>query len=483
MENFKHYLKTVGEFGVVTDVRGSIVIAEGLPGAKMHEVVLFEQGAMGHIISVERTACKMVILSGDMPEADERVARTNSELQIPIDESLIGKQVNPLCEGQSGTPYSLTGIVEGIGTRAKIDTQFRTGIALVDLLIPLGSGQKELIIGNRKTGKTNLLLSTVKNQAKEGKIVILALISKRKSDIQKINRFLELEKLKKKVILVVTVADDPDYLVYLTPYSAMAIAEYFKSIGKDTLVILDDLTTHAKVYRQMSLLSGRFPGRESYPDDMFYVHARLLERAGNFITPKGKTVSITCLPVAESIGGDLSGHVTTNLMGITDGHIYFDSALFEKGKRPAINLFLSVTRVGRQTQNTLEKDINQKVTSFLAEFESLQNLAHFGAELSKELQAKLKKGERLNEIFDQDFNAVLDETTQLILLGIVWGELFGDLSVPNLQLKLMNKCSLLIDICKPEKLNLLDSIEKLVAELHKQEKQLEKIVYEGKARN
>ena len=476
MENFNSYLKKVGEYGIVIDVHGTIVMVEGLPGAKMHELVFFEEGAVGHIIAVEKEHCKTVILSGEMPGAGERVARTNKGLEVPIDESIIGKRVNPLCDGCSGELHPLSGTLEGIRTRAKIDTQFRTGITLLDLLIPLGNGQKELIIGNRKTGKTNILLTTVKNQAKEGKIIVMALIGKRKSEIQKINQFLIHEKLNKRVILVVSAADDPDYLVYLTPYTAMTIAEFFKARGKDTVVILDDLTTHARVYRQMSLLSGRFPGRESYPDDMFYVHARLLERAGNFSTTKGKNVSITCLPVAESIGGDLSGHITTNLMGITDGHIYFDSALFEKGKRPAINLFLSVTRVGRQTQDSLAKDINQKVTSFLAEYESLQNLAHFGAELSSDLRIKLKKGERLSAIFDQDFNTTLDETTQLMLIGIVWGNLFEDRKIDEIQTKLMEKCSLLIDICKPERIQSFELLEDLVADLQKQKEEIEKIV-------
>jgi len=476
MENFNTYLKTLGEYGIVTDVNGSIALVEGLPGAKMHEMVVFEEGALGHIISVERTHCKTVIVSGAPPQANERVARTNRGLEIPIDETLVGTMVSPLNEGGVGELYPLNGALESIESRAKIDKQFHTGVIMVDLLIPLGAGQKELIIGNRKTGKTNLLLTTVKNQANEGKIIIMALIGKRKSEIQKINHFLQTEKLSQKVILVVSAADDPDYLVYLTPYSAMTIAEFFKKKGIDTVVILDDLTTHAKVYRQMSLLSGRFPGRESYPGDMFYEHARLLERAGNFHTSQGKTTSITCLPVAESIGGDLSGHVTTNLMGITDGHIFFDSSLFEKGKRPAINLFLSVTRVGRQTQQKLTKDINQKVTTFLAEYESLQNLAHFGAELSHELQNKIQKGARLSEIFEQDFNTAVDETTQLVLIGLVWGDLFNELPVADIQKKLMEKCSLLISVCKPEKIQFFETIEQLVGELQGQKEEIGKMI-------
>lgn len=461
---------------MVVGVNGSIITIEGLPGAKMHELIVFEEGALGHVISVDREHCKVIILSGNIPVASERLARTNKGLEIPIDESLIGKMVDPLCEGQKGTLHSLTGTMEGIGARAKIDKPFHTGVTLVDLLIPLGAGQKELIIGNRKTGKTNLLLTTVKNQVQEGKIVIMALIGKRKSEIQKINHFLQKEKCSSKVILVVSAADDPDYLIYLTPHSAMTIAEFFKKKGKDTVVILDDLTTHAKVYRQLSLLSGRFPGRESYPDDMFYVHARLLERAGNYVVSPHKQVSITCLPVAESVGGDLSGHITTNLMGITDGHIFFDSALFEKGRRPAINLFLSVTRVGRQTQSSLTKDINQKATSFLAEYESLQNLAHFGAELSKELQNKLKKGARLQEIFEQDLNTVVDETIQLVLIGIVWGGLFEEIPIGQVQKKLETKCSTLTTICHPEKIQQFKSLEQLVDELYEQKENIGKIV-------
>jgi F-type H+-transporting ATPase subunit alpha len=201
---------------------------------------------------------------------------------------------------------------------------------------------------------------------------------------------------------------------------------------------------------------------------MFSVHARLLERAGNFCTPRGTHVSITCLPVAELVEGDLSGHINTNLMGITDGHIFFDSMLFEKGKRPAINVFLSVTRVGRQTQDFLFKDINQKVTSLLAEYESLQRLSHFGAELSQELQNKIRKGERLSEIFEQDLNITIEETTQLTLIALVWGDLLNEFSVADIKQKLMKHHAKKIPPC--------DTIEQLINEVSKQKDDIAKLL-------
>ena len=211
------------------------------------------------------------------------------------------------------------------------------------------------------------------------------------------------------------------------------MAEYFKDKGIDTLVIFDDLSTHAKIYRQIALNSDKFPGRESYPGDIFYLHAHLLERAGNF----KNNVSITCLPVAETIEGDLSGYITTNLMGITDGHIYFDRSIFTKGRRPAINLPLSVTRVGRQTQAPIYQQANHEITAFLSEYESLQNLAHFGAELSPNVKRVITRGERIIQVFDQKYSEIISSEMQLILLALAYLESFFDVDVNKLKEKLL----------------------------------------------
>src|SRR5258708_6702594 len=262
----------------------------------------------------------------------------------------------------------------GISGRQKITSPRVTGISLIDLLIPLGRGQRELIIGDRKTGKTSLLMTTIKKQVSEGVIAIYAAIAKKKSDIKRLQEFFVQEQIMDKVIIVATSSYDSPSLIYQTPYAAMAIAEYFRDQGIHSLLILDDLSTHAKFYRELSLLARRFPGRDSYPGDIFYVHSRLLERGGNFKHKTAGEVSITVLPVVEIVEGDFTGYISTNVMGITDGHIYLDSNIYYQGMRPAVNIPLSVTRVGRQTVDKLTRDVNKNLTSFLANYEKLQNL-------------------------------------------------------------------------------------------------------------
>ncbi|MGI5826510.1 MAG: hypothetical protein ACOX50_03800 [Patescibacteria group bacterium] len=294
------------------------------------------------------------------------------------------------------------------------------------MLLPLGKGQRELVIGDRKTGKTSFFLSTAKNQVKEGSVVIYGAIGKKKSDIKRLQEFMAKEKLDKKMVIVASDADEAPSMIYLTPYTAMTIAEYFRDQGQDSLVILDDLSTHGRVYREIALLGRSFPGRDSYPRDIFYVHSKLLERAGNFKKGDKGQVSITCLPIAETVEGDLSGFIPTNLMGMTDGHIYFDSSIYAKGRRPAINIALSVTRVGRQTQSRLKRAINQTLTAFLADWERLQEYSHFGAELSEDIKNSVARGERLYDLLDQHYNLSVPEEVQLVLFALVWSDLVKD---------------------------------------------------------
>jgi F-type H+-transporting ATPase subunit alpha len=222
-----------------------------------------------------------------------------------------------------------------------------------------------------------------------------------------------------KSVIVATSSYDSPSLIFQTPYAAMAIAEYFKEQGIHTLLILDDLSTHAKFYRELSLLARRFPGRDSYPGDIFYIHSKLLERAGNFKHPTKGEVSITCLPVIEIVEGDLTGYVSTNVMGITDGHIYLDSNIYYQGLRPAVNIPLSVTRVGRQTVDKLTRDVNKNLTALLAQYEKLQNLSHFGQELTDDVKKSLKIGELIYKFFNQPYQLTIPLTIQLIILSMI----------------------------------------------------------------
>ena len=445
MQNYKHYLEKFGEYGEVVEVKQSLVVVEGLPNSRINEIVVFENGSFGQITDISDGLCRVALLKkSSQIKSGEKVSRTDSLLMIPVGEEFLGTMIDPLGEIifpenkkiQKAEQRSVERGIGGIDKRAKIDKQLLTGVTLVDMLLPLGNGQKELVNGDRKTGKTSFLLTTVKNQIKLGKTVIFAAIGKKKTDINKILNYFISEKILDKIIFIVSGSDDSENLIYLTPYTAMTMAEYFRDRGTDTLVVFDDLSTHAKIYRQIALNSDKFPGRESYPGDIFYLHAHLLERAGNFRLG-AQTVSITCLPVAETIEGDLSGYITTNLMGITDGHIYFDLSIFTKGRRPAINLPLSVTRVGRQTQAPIYQQANHEITAFLSEYESLQNLAHFGAELSPNVKRVITRGERIIQVFDQKYSEIISSEMQLILLALAYSESFFDVDISKLKEKLL----------------------------------------------
>lgn len=424
---FQKYLNESGEVGTVKLVTHPIVKLDGLPTVRTEEIVLFESGEIGQVLSADPDFVDVLTFSSKPLELNLRAARTKKFLEVPVGEGLLGKSVDPLGRsiykskpiGKLSEFRPIENTPLGIDSRQKITRPLETGVTSVDLMVPLGKGQRELVLGDRKTGKTNFLLQTMLNQAKGGAICIYAAIGKRKTDIRKIESFLEKNGIKDKSIVVATSSSSSAGIIYLTPYTAMTFAEYFKDLGKDVLLILDDLSIHAKFYREIALLGGRFPGRNSYPGDIFYAHARLLERAGNFKTDKGE-VSITCLPVAETVEGDISGYIQTNLMSMTDGHIYFDKDLFAKGRRPAVNFFLSVTRVGRQTQSLVRSGINREVNNFLSLHEKTQSFVHFGAELSEGVNTTLALGDRILDLFDQSPDQILEQELQIMLFSLIW---------------------------------------------------------------
>ncbi|HZE86614.1 MAG TPA: F0F1 ATP synthase subunit alpha [Methylomirabilota bacterium] len=424
---FNQFLQKTGEYGIVLQVSHPIVFIEGLPTVKTHEVILFENGEKAEVFAINRGKIEARTFSHEPITVGTKVTRTDQLLSVPVGRELLGQAINPLGEPLDPTvPYTrpkeirdLDAKPVGIAGRQKITTHLVTGIALLDLLIPLGRGQRELIIGDRKTGKTSLLMTTIKKQVHEGVIAIYAAIAKKKSDIKKIQEFLAQEKILDKVIIVATSSYDSPSLIYQTPYAGMAIAEYFRDQGIHTLLILDDLSTHAKFYRELSLLARRFPGRDSYPGDIFYTHSKLLERAGNFKHPTATEVSITCLPIIEIVEGDFTGYVSTNVMGITDGHIYLDSNIYYQGMRPAVNIPLSVTRVGRQTLDKLTRDVNKNLTAFLSQYNKLQNLSHFGQELTEDVKKNLRLGDLIYKFFNQPYQLTIPLTVQLIILSMI----------------------------------------------------------------
>lgn len=428
MKDFQYYLDNIGEIGYVAQNIHSLVYVSGLPGAHPNEVVIFENAEEGLIISASREHLEILVFGSNEIRVGSKVVRTNEHFTIGVGNGLLGRLIDPL-----GVPLDQKGATQGlkpslvdinppkIVERQNIEKPLLTGVTMVDLVLPLGRGQRELVIGDRKSGKTEFLLQTVLSQARLGTVCIYAVIGQNQIDIRKLYEFFILEKIDKSTILVASGSSDSSGLIFLTPYSAMTIAEYFRDNGMDVLVVLDDMTTHARNYREISLLARRFPGRSSYPGDMFYTHAKLIERAGNF-----KKGSITCLPVAESVLGDLSGYIQTNLMSMTDGHIFFDIELVSQGKRPAINPFLSVTRVGHQTQTPLQRDVSREISEFLVTYERMKQFMHFGAEVGDTAKSILNLGARVDDFFNRSVNKATAINVNILIAAGLWAGIWSE---------------------------------------------------------
>ena len=427
MQDFKYYLEKTGEVGEVVEVLDSMVYVKGLPKTKPSELVIFENGSFGQAFSLAEDYVEILLFSIDGMKPGIRVARTDDFLKVSVGGHLLGKVIGPLTKAD-GEMRPVDSEPLSIFARVPARKPFETGVSIVDLVTPLAKGQRELVIGDRRTGKTVFLLQTILNQAQKGTICVYAAIGKKKVDVRKAEEYFVTHGIDKKIVTVATSSADPSGLIFLTPYAAMTIAEYFRDKGQDVLVVLDDLTTHAKFYREISLLAKRFPGRSSYPGDIFFTHSKLLERAGNF-----KEASITCLPVAETVLGDLSGYIQTNLMAMTDGHIFFDSELANLGRRPAINPFLSVTRVGGQAQTPLLREASRQLSKFLVHHRKLQEFMHFGAELGEEVKRDLNLGDRITALFDQKPNMVFPQNVSLILFAGIWAGLFREVEIKDLK--------------------------------------------------
>lgn len=436
MRDFKYYLNSISEIGFVEDSTSAIVHVVGLPNVKTDEIVIFETGKTGLVMSLTSKIAEVLVFSKEPISHGTKVVRTNELLRVPVGKELFGRLINPLgdpltamnCYEKPTESREVNALATGILSRKTITRQLETGIPIVDLVMPLGFGQRELIIGDRKTGKTNFIMQTILNQARQKHICIYAAIGKKRLDIKDAEDFFKKHGIANQIIFMASGYDDPIGLSYLVPFSAMTIGEYFRDQGYDVLLVLDDLTTHAKFYREISLLGKKFPGRNSYPGDVFYIHAKLLERAGNFTTKNGEK-AITCLPIAETTQGDLSGYIQTNIMSMTDGHLYFDSDLFAKGRRPAINPFLSVTRVGRQTQSTLKRNINREILSFLTVSEKMQNFSHFGAELTEASKVTLAVGEKVIKFLNQGPSTTMPINLQILLFSMLWNNILQNKNI------------------------------------------------------
>ena len=425
---YQDYLNKSGEFGTIEEVSHPMVFASGLPRAKRDELVISESGNLGQVIALSQTRVEIVTFENTPLRVGEKITRTGENISVPVDMTLLGRNINPLGYLPNNTLFpgrekrSLFSPLLSITKRAWIKKPFLTGVSLVDTMIPLGSGQRELIVGDRKTGKTAFLLSTLKTQAQLGTIIVYASIGKTRSETKKLELYFQQNQIQDRCVIVSTSPSDSPSLINLTPFTAMTVAEYFRDAGNNVLVIFDDLTTHAKFYREVSLLGKKFPGRDSYPGDIFFVHANLLEHGGNYKIDDNE-VSITCLPVAETSTGELTDFIVSNLISITDGHILFDSTQFSKGRRPAVNIPLSVTRVGKQTQDQIRRELNNQLTTLINRYTRSVEFSHFGAELSEEIKKLIHKGDLLYAFFNQDYHQSVPLEIQVVLCSMILSDL------------------------------------------------------------
>ncbi|MFH0936714.1 MAG: F0F1 ATP synthase subunit alpha [Candidatus Daviesbacteria bacterium] len=423
------------EVGFVKNIKNFLIHLDGLPSIRVNEIVENETGVRGWVFALLPEIVEALLIDEGPVEPGQLFKRTGQKLTIPVGPFLLGRTINPLgvsLDGKSPLPedkniprYDLDLPALGIYAREFIRNQFETGITVIDSLMPLAHGQRELIMGDARSGKTEFLINVIVNQAKKGVVCIYASIGKPIGQVKNLLDGLKESKALDYTCVVSTSSSDPAPLIFLTPQTAFSVAEYFQRQGKNVLIILDDLGNHSKIYREIALLSERPPGRESYPGDIFYQHAHLFERAGNFKKEYGGG-SITALPVIELNLNDFTSLIPTNLMAMTDGHLLFTSALALQGQRPAIDISLSVTRVGAQTQNRVLNGLGTRVKQTLAEAKELETVAKFSFELPFTTQIKLRRKDQFDELLKQPALSYLPQEIQAILLSLPFTKFMVD---------------------------------------------------------
>ena len=413
----------VSESGTVISVGDGVARIYGLKNAMSGELVEFSSGVKGMVLNLEDETVGVVVLGQDrdIKEGDS-IKRTEKIVQVPVGEGLLGRVVdilgNPL-DGKGPIEAKEQRMIEvkapGIIARKSVHEPLQTGIKAIDSMIPIGRGQRELIIGDRQTGKTAIAIDTIINQAREGVKCVYVAIGQKNSTVAQVVEKLRQANALEYTTVVVASASDPAPLQYLAPYSGCAMAEYFRDTGRHALIIYDDLSKQANAYRQLSLLLRRPPGREAYPGDVFYIHSRLLERAAKLSDEQGAG-SLTALPIIETQAGDISAYVPTNVISITDGQIFLESDLFHKGIRPAVNVGKSVSRVGGAAQIKAMKQVAGTLKLELAQFRELEAFSAFASDLDAASQKQLARGRRLVEILKQPQYTPYKVENQIVLI-------------------------------------------------------------------
>lgn len=422
LENYESVTKQT-KIGKITSIADGVAKISGLGDVSYAEMLEFKNNIFGVAVNLETDMVGAIIL-GDylsLKEGDE-AASTGKLLSVPVGENLIGRVVNPLglaLDGKSAVKakeyYPLEKIAPGVTERQSVNIPLQTGIKAIDSMIPIGRGQRELIIGDRGIGKTAIVLDTIINQKHENVICIYVAIGQKTSRIAQVVATLEKHKAMEYTIIVAANASDSSTLQYVAPYAGCAMAEYFMDKGKDVLVIYDDLSKHAWAYRQISLVLKRPSGREAYPGDIFYLHSRLLERACRLSKEHGGG-SITALPIIETQAGDLSAYIPTNVISITDGQIFLEPDLFYAGTRPAINVGLSVSRVGGNAQIKAMKQVAGQLRLDLAQYRDLAAFAQFSSDLDVSTKRQIERGARMSELLKQGQYRPMSVEEQVVLL-------------------------------------------------------------------
>lgn len=430
----------VSETGTILTINDGIVNVYGLNHAMYGELVEFETGVKGIVQNVSPKTVGVVLLGSDHNLFEgSKVVRTGKKAGVPVGEGFIGRVVDSLgapIDGQGPIKetdfFPIENEAPGVINRKKVSTPLQTGILAIDSMFPIGRGQRELIIGDRQTGKTSIALDTIINQKGQDMICIYVAIGQKASTVAKFVNDLKKHGAMDYTIVMASMASDLAPLQYIAPYSGTAMAEYFMHKGKDVLIVYDDLSKHAVAYRAMSLLLQRSPGREAYPGDVFYLHSRLLERSSRLDDEHGGG-SITALPIIETLAGDLSAYIPTNVISITDGQIFLESQMFFSGIRPAVNVGLSVSRVGGDAQTKAMKKVAGNLRIDLAQYREMEVFTQFSSELDKTTKELLDHGDRLIELLKQPLYHPLPLHEQVILLCIASHKLMLDIPVKEIK--------------------------------------------------
>ncbi|MEK7644295.1 MAG: F0F1 ATP synthase subunit alpha [Patescibacteria group bacterium] len=460
ISGFKKEVETE-EVGAVIEVGDGIARLEGLDNCQAQEMIEFPGGVFGVALNLEEETVGAIIL-GDYKNIKEGdlVKRTGRIMSIPVGEEMIGRVVNTLGLPVDGAGdiktkdmYPLERVAPGVITREPVNRPLQTGIKAIDALIPVGRGQRELIIGDRQTGKTALTIDTIINQKGQDVICIYVAIGQKESKVARLAAKLRAAGAMEYTTIFVAGASEPAPMSYLAPYAGVALAEYFADKGKDVLIIYDDLTKQAWAYREMSLLLRRPPGREAYPGDVFYLHSRLLERACNINKEHGGG-SITALPIIETQAGDISAYIPTNVISITDGQIFLETDLFYRGIRPALNVGLSVSRVGGSAQIKPMKKVAGSLKLALAQFRELEAFAQFSSDLDPETKKQIDRGRLVTEILKQPQYTPMPVAEQVAVIYAVNNGFFDGTEMKDLADKEKN----LLEFMRTAKSKLLDQI-------------------------